>query len=51
MLGTSLSTSPLEDHVDRIAPMGAPVLINGTWYKTFSATGLPSQNRLNIAET
>src|SRR5450759_3065344 len=25
--------SALEDHVHRIAPMGARVLINGTWYK------------------
>ena len=27
--------SALEDHVHRIAPMGARVLINGTWYKDF----------------
>jgi hypothetical protein len=25
--------SAMEDHVHRIAPMGARVLINGAWYK------------------
>jgi transposase len=27
-----LTDQPLEDHVHRIAPVGARVLINGTWY-------------------